>query len=80
MLIHEVPEGGAGFVDNHLYVRPIGARVAQRVPSYVKAIKEPDNTITLVGPMLFTIEGRNYNVFLIHGQWYRHEIAQSKAA
>lgn len=79
MLIHEIPEGGVGRIDGALYVRPKGARIAQRVPDFVRVIEESDDTLTLVGPVQMSFGGTIYNVYLIHGEWYRHEVAKRAA-
>lgn len=71
MLIHEVPEGGWGMVDNHLFVRPPGCH-AFRCPAEARPILEDDGTLSLMQPVKAThSSGFVVRCFLIHDQWHQ---------
>lgn len=81
MLIHEIPTSGCvHLVGAMQFVRPAGAAIAQRLPDHVKVFMETDGTHSLSGPVLVHLgELGLCNCFLIHGQWYCHEVAKRAA-
>lgn len=70
MLIHEIPEGEWGDVGGRVFVRPPGAHVAFVVPDHVTVVREPDGTLTLMGPLHHMKDSVLRSCFLIHDEWF----------